>query len=122
MTRLTRRCILCLCAALMSHAVHASIVVTDDAGKTVTLAAPAKRILSLAPHLTELLFAAGAGDALIGTVEYSDYPEAAKRVPRVGNHNSLDLERIVSLKPDLIVVWLNGNAQKQLDKLLLIFH
>lgn len=97
---------------------QAAVVITDDAGKTVTLPAPARRILSLAPHLTELLYAAGAGDRIVGTVEYSDYPEAAKQIPRVGNHDSLDLERIVSLKPDLIVVWLNGNAQKQLDKLL----
>ena len=103
---------------LMCLAARAAITVTDDAGKTVTLAAPAKRILSLAPHVTELLFAAGAGDLIVGTVEYSDYPEAAKRIPRVGSHSSLDLERIVALKPDLIVVWLHGNAQKQLDKLL----
>ena len=97
---------------------HAAITVTDDAGKTITLKAPAKRILSLAPHATELLYAAGAGDAIVGTVEYSDYPEAAKRIVRVGSHSSLDLERIVALKPDLIVVWLHGNSQKQLEKLL----
>lgn len=101
----------CACA-------HAAITVTDDAGKTITLKEPARRILSLAPHVTELLFAAGAGERIVGTVEYSDYPEAAKKIPRVGSHSSLDLERIVALKPDLIVVWLHGNAQKQLDKLL----
>ena len=105
-------------AFTLSTTAAAVITVVDDAGKTVTLQSPAKRILSLAPHLTELLFAAGAGDTIVGTVEYSDYPEAAKRIPRVGSHNSLDLERIVAMKPDLIVVWLHGNAQKQLDKLL----
>ena len=105
-------------AFTFSATAAAVITVVDDAGKTVTLQSPAKRILSLAPHLTELLFAAGAGDAIVGTVEYSDYPAAAKRIPRVGSHNSLDLERIVAMKPDLIVVWLHGNAQKQLDKLL----
>ena len=105
-------------AFAVSTTAAAAITVVDDAGKTVTIQNPAKRILSLAPHLTELLFAAGAGDAIVGTVEYSDYPEAAKRIPRVGSHNSLDLERIVAMKPDLIVVWLHGNAQKQLDKLL----
>ena len=103
---------------LVARTAHAAITVTDDAGKTITLNAPAKRILSLAPHATELLYAAGAGDAIVGTVEYSDYPEAAKRIPRVGSHSSLDLERIVALKPDLIVVWLHGNSQKQLEKLL----
>ena len=105
-------------AFALSATAAAAISVVDDAGKTVTIQNPAKRILSLAPHLTELLFAAGAGDAIVGTVEYSDYPVAAKRIPRVGSHNSLDLERIVAMKPDLIVVWLHGNAQKQLDKLL----
>ena len=107
-----------LVAFTLSATAAVAITVVDDAGKTVTLQSPAKRILSLAPHLTELLFAAGSGDAIVGTVEYSDYPEAAKRIPRVGSHNSLDLERIVAMKPDLIVVWLHGNAQKQLDKLL----
>ena len=107
-----------LVAFTLSATAAVAITVVDDAGKTVTLQSPAKRILSLAPHLTELLFAAGAGDAIVGTVEYSDYPVAAKRIPRVGSHNSLDLERIVAMKPDLILVWLHGNAQKQLDKLL----
>lgn len=103
---------------LVAHTAYATITVTDDVGKTITLKAPAKRILSLAPHATELLYAAGAGDAIVGTVEYSDYPEAAKRIPRVGSHSSLDLERIIAMKPDLIVVWLHGNSQKQLEKLL----
>ena len=103
---------------LLCSVASAAITVTDDAGKTVTLQAPAKRILSLAPHATELLYAAGAGDAIVGTVEYSDFPEAAKKIPRVGGHSALDLERIVALKPDLIVIWLHGNAQKQLDRLL----
>ena len=109
---------LTLLALTFSTNARAAITVTDDAGKTVTLQAPAKRILSLAPHSTELLFAAGAGSAIVGTVEYSDFPEAALRIPRVGSHSALDLERIVAMKPDLIVVWLHGNAQKQLDKLL----
>ncbi len=103
-----------LCAA----AAMAEITLTDDKGRTVTLPQPARRILSLAPHVTELLFAAGAGGHIVGAVEYSNYPEAAKSIPRVGNNLQLDLERIVALRPDLIVVWLHGNAQRQLDKLL----
>lgn len=118
MFRLAALVFSCLCLASGNVVAQTAVVLTDDAGKTVSLPAPAKRILTLAPHLTELLFAAGAGNRIVGTVEYSDYPEAAKRIPRVGNHDSLDLERILGLKPDLIVVWLNGNAQKQLDKLL----
>lgn len=95
----------------------AEISVRDDAGATVRLAAPAKRIVSLAPHLTELLFAAGAGERLVGTVEYSDYPPAAKKLPRVGGYSRPDLEAVAALKPDLIVAWTSGNAPNHLDKL-----
>ena len=95
----------------------AEIRVVDDNGETVVLREPARRIISLAPHVTELLYAAGAGDRIVGAVEYSDYPGAARRIPRIGDNVQLDLERIVALKPDLIVVWLHGNAQRQLDKL-----
>lgn len=103
---------------LVCTAASAVISITDDRGESVTLKQPAQRIISLAPHITELLFAAGAGEHIVGTVEYSNYPEAAKRIPRIGNNLQFDLERIVSLKPDLIVVWLHGIAQRQLDRLL----
>ncbi|EKZ99697.1 vitamin B12 ABC transporter periplasmic-binding protein [Cupriavidus sp. HMR-1] len=96
---------------------HAAVSVVDDAGETVTLAQPARRIVSLAPHVTELIFAAGGGDRIVGTVSYSDYPPQARDIPRVGDNKALDLERIAALKPDLIVVWRHGNAQKQTDRL-----
>src|SRR5476649_1318015 len=111
-------CVLVAVLALGSAAVAAEIRLTDDSGRSVTLKQPAQRIISLAPHMTELLFAAGAGEHVVGTVEYSNYPAAAQRIPRIGDSAQLDLERIVALKPDLIVVWQNGNAQRQLDKLL----
>jgi iron complex transport system substrate-binding protein len=95
----------------------ASVSAVDDAGNTVTLAAPAQRVISLAPHATELIYAAGGGAKLVGAVSYSDYPDAAKRVPRVGDNRALDLERIAALKPDLIVVWRHGNAEQQIDRL-----
>ena len=109
---------LALALALLSAAVNAEIAVVDDSGRSVTLKQPAQRIISLTPHMTELLFAAGAGGHVVGTVEYSNYPDAAQRIPRIGDSAQLDLERIVALKPDLIVVWRHGNAQRQLDKLL----
>jgi len=96
----------------------AAIRIIDDAGRSVILEQPARRIISLAPHLTELLFAAGAGGQVVGTVEYSDYPRAAQAIARIGDSAQLDLERILALKPDLVVVWQNGNAQRQLEKLL----
>ncbi|MGY6257163.1 cobalamin-binding protein [Paraburkholderia caledonica] len=96
---------------------QAGIAVTDDTGAVLTLPAPAQRVISLAPHVTELLYAAGGGAKIVGAVSYSDYPPQAQQLPRVGDNKSLDLERIVALKPDLIVVWRHGNAQRQLDRL-----
>ena len=97
---------------LLAQPVYAEVRVSDDLGQTVILAQPARRIVSLAPHVTEMLFAAGAGDYLVGTVAYSDYPEAAKRIPRVGGYTNPDLEAVVGLRPDLIVAWKSGNRSR----------
>jgi iron complex transport system substrate-binding protein len=91
--------------------------VPDDAHHTMTLARPVKRVISLAPSLTELLYEAGAGDRLVGTVDYSDYPPEARKVPRIGSNQALDVERIANLKPDLILVWIHGNASREVDQL-----
>jgi iron complex transport system substrate-binding protein len=99
---------------------HAEISLRDDSGTIVRLAQPARRIVSLAPHVTETLFAAGAGDRLVGVVDYSDYPEAARRLPRVGSHARLDLEAILALKPDLAVGWASGNSAVHVAKLRLL--
>ena len=88
------------------------IVVTDDAGRRVELAEPAKRIVALAPHIVENLFSAGAGSALVGAVEYSDHPPEAKSIPRVGGYGSHSVEAIVALKPDLVVAWAQAGAEK----------
>ncbi|ASW00215.1 cobalamin-binding protein [Paraburkholderia aromaticivorans] len=108
-----------IATALFVHTLHAfaAVSVIDDTGATVTLPAPAQRVISLAPHVTEMLYAAGGGAKVIGAVSYSDYPPQAQRLPRVGDNKALDLERIVALKPDLIVVWRHGNAQRQIDRL-----
>lgn len=97
--------------------VHAAINVTDDLGHTITLARPAQRVVSLSPHTTELLFAAGAGNRIVGAVAYSDYPPAARAIPRIGDNRAFDLERIAALKPDLAVAWRHGDAQGQLGHL-----
>jgi len=96
---------------------HAEIVVQDDLSQTLHLTAPARRIVSLAPHITENLYAAGAGGRIVGASDYSDYPQAAKRLPRVGSAASLDLEAIVALKPDLVIAWASGNPAAHLAKL-----
>lgn len=95
----------------------ASVRVIDDTGRAVELAAPAQRIVSLAPHATELLYAAGAGNRIVAAVQYSDYPEAAKRLPRVGGSAGLDLERIVASHPDLVVGWASGNPVRVVERL-----
>lgn len=78
---------------------------------------PAHRIVSLAPHATELLYAAGAGEFIVGAIEYSNYPPEAKRIPRVGDNRALDLERIAALKPDLVIAWPYGYGSGQVDAL-----
>jgi iron complex transport system substrate-binding protein len=105
-------------AALSLHAsVHAAITVLDDDGKPVTLQQPALRVVAMAPHVTELLFAAGGGAKIVGAVSYSDYPEAAKRIPQIGSNRQIDMERVIALKPDLIVVWMHGSSERQVEQL-----
>lgn len=116
MCRATATLVLALGGAPASGA--AAIHVVDDSGRNVTLVAPARRIVSLAPHLTEQLFALGVGDRVVGTVAYSDHPPAALALPRVGDHAQLDLERIVALRPDLIVAWASGNSAAQVERLI----
>jgi len=108
---------LLLALLFASGIAHAAIDIVDDRGQTVRLAQPAKRIVSLAPHITELLFAAGAGDKVVGAVQYSDYPEAAKKIARVGGYTSVDMEKVAALKPDLVIAWKSGNRDAHLDKL-----
>jgi len=96
---------------------QAQVSVRDDAGALIELRAPALRIVSLAPNITELLYAAGARSRIVGAVEYSDYPEAARRIPRVGSGAGLDLEAIAARRPDLVVAWQTGNPSWQLEKL-----
>jgi iron complex transport system substrate-binding protein len=93
------------------------ITVGDDRGKTVSLAGPAARIVTLSPHLAEIAFAAGAGASLVGVSARSDFPEDAQRLPVVSDSGRIDLERVVALKPDLVLAWLSGNPARQLELL-----
>lgn len=93
------------------------IAVRDNTGATVRLARPAQRIVTLAPHLAETVFAAGAGKQIVGTVDYSTYPEAARKIVRVGGYSRFDLEAVAALKPDLIIAWESGNAPAHIQKL-----
>jgi iron complex transport system substrate-binding protein len=99
----------------LGTAAHASVVATDDEGRTIELPQPARRIVSLSPHLTEQLFAIGAGGLIVGTTEFADYPEAARGIPRVARAHSIDLERVRAARPDLIVVWGSGFPPATID-------
>jgi iron complex transport system substrate-binding protein len=102
---------------LLQGPAWSDIHVIDDAGQEITLQRPARRIVSLAPHVTELLFAVGAGDTVVGTSEYSDYPDAARAIPRIGGGGGLDLEAILALQPDLVIAWESGNPAGQTRRL-----
>ncbi len=108
---------ICLLAGLLCGAAGASITVHDDDGKIVVLQKPAQRIIAMAPHVTELLFAAGGGERIVGAVSYSDFPEAAKRIAQIGDNRDVDMERVIALKPDLIVVWRHGSSARQIEQL-----
>jgi iron complex transport system substrate-binding protein len=95
----------------------AELRVVDDMGTTVTLDSPPQRIVSLAPHVTELLFSLGLGAEIVGTSEYSDFPAAARHILRVGRHDRFDMERILALQPDLVVAWKSGNGVDVIQRL-----
>ena len=77
---------------------------TDDAGRSVSLPERVDRVISLAPNLTEIMFAIGAGDSLVGNTTYCDYPTEAKSVEKVGDTQNPNLERIIALKPQVVLV------------------
>lgn len=103
-----------LCIPVLANA---EIRLKDAMNREVVLAQPAQRIVSLAPHITEILFAAGAGEQLVGAVSYSDYPEAAKKIPRVGSYSNISYESVVALNPDLVIVWQSGNGDEVVQRL-----
>jgi iron complex transport system substrate-binding protein len=105
-----------LILVLASLACRAEIVVRDDTGVELRLPGPAQRIVSLAPHLTELIFAAGAGDRLVGVVDFSDYPPQARSIAHIGSFSRIDLEALAALKPDLVVGWKSGNPPAAIER------
>jgi iron complex transport system substrate-binding protein len=94
-----------------------TITIRDDTGATLRLTTPARRIVSLAPGATEMLFAAGAGDRVLATVTGSDEPEAAKKIERIGDANALVFDRLIALKPDAVVVWKDLTNELIIDSL-----
>jgi len=105
---------LLLCASVAGAAAQS---VSDDSGHTLTLPATPTRIISLAPGATEMLFAAGAGQRVIATVQYADEPAAAKQVPRIGDVVAVDMEKLVALRPEVVVVWPGGGNPAQIEEI-----
>ncbi|MGM8849425.1 cobalamin-binding protein [Salinicola halophyticus] len=100
-----------------AEASGAAISVEDDSGRRVTLAQPAERIIALAPHLVELSYAVGAGGQLVGAIDGSDYPPAARQLDRVGSYRGIPLELIVAKQPDLVLVWGSGTPASLIEQL-----
>lgn len=102
--------------AMTKNAIKA-LSVTDYENQLVALRKPARRIIALAPHIVENLFSAGLGDKVIGVVDHSDYPDAAQNLPRIGSATGISLEKIIALKPDLVIYWRGGSDTKLADRL-----
>lgn len=102
---------------LCIHLCKSLITLTLLVNSTCSFSEPQPRIISLAPHLTEMIFSAGAGDLLVGVVSYSDYPEQAKSIANVGQYNSINIEAILKQKPTLIIAWQSGDTTKEINKL-----
>lgn len=101
----------------VSCAAMGAINLVDDRGDSLRMDRPARRIVSLAPHLTELAFAAGAGDRLVGVVRDSDFPPQARTIPQIGDAAGADFERIIALQPDLVLAWGSGNRISVVERL-----
>lgn len=115
---LLSRALLLLAQFPAAHAAdRAMLRLQDDDQHWLELAHPAQRIVSLAPGATAMLFAAGAGDRVVGTSQYSDEPAAAARIARIGDSQSFDVERVLALHPDVVVVWAGGTSATQLARL-----
>ncbi len=96
---------------------QAQIIIVDDVGRQITMQKPAQRIVSLAPHLTELVYAAGAGEQLIAVVSYRNFPAGAEKLPQIGSYKLVNYESLVSLKPDLVLTWKSGNGDDIIQRL-----
>ncbi len=94
-----------------------AVNVVDDNNQIITLSEPVHRIISTAPHITEFLYDIGAGEKIVGVTEYSNYPSQAKKYPQVGNHRFIDIEKVLTLKPDLVIVWKSGSPIRQIEKI-----
>src|SRR5437867_2171783 len=111
-----RYCLVLLALFTGTGTARGAVSARDDTGHTVLLSRPAKRVVSLAPSSTEMVFAVGAGALLVGVSTYDDFPPAARKLPKIGTFSGPDLERIVAARPDLVVA-AYGNPLELIDRL-----
>lgn len=109
--------LLCAVSIWSCFAQADKLSVSDDLGATLALDKPAKRIVALAPHVVENLYAIGAGELIVAAVKHSDYPLAAQKLPRVGSYNAINYEAVLALQPDLVIAWDSGNGAAMIEKL-----
>jgi len=103
--------------ACASQAAMAQLSIRDDLGRVIIVKAPATRVVTLAPFLTEMLFEVGAGDLAVGVDEHSDYPPQAFSVPKVPSGASFSIERIAALRPDLVLAWKDGIKREDAERM-----
>lgn len=112
--RLAATCLAAVTVLAGAAAVVGALPLAADAAAPAAISGPPTRVVTLAPHLTELVYAAGAGDRIVGTVDTSDYPDAARKIPRIGDVTRLDAERLLAQRPDLVIAWSDGTPAEQL--------
>lgn len=107
-----------LAVLIMSSTTRGAWVeVEDDTGRLIRLQEPAQRIISLAPHITENIFAAGAGARLVGVSAYSNFPPEAQQLPQISSFSNINAEAVLALRPDLVVAWVTGNPRDAVERL-----
>jgi len=94
-----------------------SLLFASFSGAAVPQQAVPKRIVALAPHIVEMLFDIGAGEQIVGTVEYADFPDAALKIPRIGGYHGIQIEKVLELKPDLVIVWRSGSKDSDIEQM-----
>src|ERR1700694_725835 len=104
-------------AFCITSSTAAEISLRDDLDRPIQLKQPARRIVTLAPFLTELVYAAGAGERVVGVSAYSDFPPEASKLPQVSSAAGVSVEQVAALKPDLVLAWRDGVRPEDVERI-----
>lgn len=108
---------LCLTATMASAYMSNSVAATSEQQASQNALKQQLRIVAMAPHIVEMLYEIGAGEQIIGTVDYADYPAAAKNIERIGGYYGMQIEKLLALKPDLVIAWQSGNKKSDIEQI-----